>query len=280
MLDTARSSTFDRLFRSNSLGLSRFADAIYIKECVAPSSWTLPSHASLFTGMYPSEHGSHETKSVKSLDIGKIKLRHKTIVGDLKKIGYKTYGISANPYIHPIYGFDEFDYFREESYFTDMHGSVLEIAGSLKPLVAKYRNMAVDDTDSNMGKILKLARIIGKEDPGLLLNMIASGVVLTPIAALKKINAKYIDGWPVEKGGKSIVKNIKSLKLRKPFFLFVNLMEAHDPYIGKKGLDFNWSTPFMKRKVSAQLIERWKRIYDVGMRKAADYSCQIIKEVL
>ncbi|MDE1762535.1 MAG: sulfatase-like hydrolase/transferase, partial [Candidatus Micrarchaeota archaeon] len=43
---------------------------------------------------------------------------------------------------------------------------------------------------------------------------------------------------------------------------------------------FNWSTPFMKRKVSAQLIERWKRIYDVGMRKAADYSCQIIREIL
>ncbi|MDE1850798.1 MAG: hypothetical protein KGH54_03330, partial [Candidatus Micrarchaeota archaeon] len=66
--------------RSGSIQLKKFRDAIYIRECIAPSSWTLPSHASLFTGMYPSEHGSHETKSVKSLDIGKIKLRHKTIV--------------------------------------------------------------------------------------------------------------------------------------------------------------------------------------------------------
>jgi len=34
-------------------------DALIFENCVANSPWTLPSHASLFTGLYPTEHGSH-----------------------------------------------------------------------------------------------------------------------------------------------------------------------------------------------------------------------------
>ena len=31
-------------------------DSLVFEQCIAPSSWTLPSHASLFTGLYVSEH--------------------------------------------------------------------------------------------------------------------------------------------------------------------------------------------------------------------------------
>ncbi|MDE1856333.1 MAG: sulfatase-like hydrolase/transferase [Candidatus Micrarchaeota archaeon] len=280
VMDTVRSSTFERLMKSKSLKLSKLGDYVYIRDCIAPSSWTLPSHASLFTGMYPTEHGAHETKEVKSLDIARIKLRHKTIVGDLRKLGYTTYGISANPYIHPIYGFDEFNHFEEESYFTDVHGSVVEISKDLKPAVARYRNTALTDADSTLSKVVKLVGAIGKEDPALLLNVVASGIVLTPQAALKKFRAKYIEGWPVEKGGSSIVRKIRAMELKKPFFFFVNLMEAHDPYIGKKGQDFNWSTPFMKKKVDPALVEKWKRTYDFGVKRASDYCYQIVEKLV
>lgn len=280
VLDTVRFDTFNKLLKERNLKLSSLEGFVQLENCIAPSSWTLPSHASLFTGMYPSEHGAHETRSVKSLDIDKIKLKSSTIVSELKDLGYKTYGVSANPYVHPIYGFDEFDHFNEESYFTDIFGSIFEISREIKPEVAKYRNVLVDDTDSNITAMLKLAKGIGRENPALLLDMIASGVMLTPVAAIKKLKAKYIEGWPIEKGGKNAIQTIDSMRLKKPFFLFVNLMEAHDPYIGKKGMDFNWSTPFLKEKVSEVMVKRWRDAYHIGLRKASDYAYAIVKYIL
>lgn len=279
-MDTVRASTFEEQMRSKATKLAKNSDFIYIKECIAPASWTLPSHASIFTGMYPSEHGSHEAKDVKGLDIEKIKLKKRTFLADLKEIGYETHGISANPYIHPIYGFVDFDHFKEESYFTDMHGRVLEISNELKPLVAKYRSRLIGENEGNISVILKLVKTIGVEDPALLMNMIASGIALTPIAALKKFRAKYIEGWPVEKGGSNIVKGIAATKFKKPFFLFVNLMEAHEPYAGKKELDFSWATPFLKQKASRQVTENGKRIYKYAVKKAGDYSYKIAEQVL
>ncbi|MDE1846117.1 MAG: sulfatase-like hydrolase/transferase [Candidatus Micrarchaeota archaeon] len=279
-MDTARASTFEEHMRAKSVRLAKRNDFVYIKECIAPASWTLPSHASIFTGLYPKQHGAHETKSIKGLNIDQIRLRLGTFLSDLKQIGYTTYGISANPYIHPIYGFDEFDHFREESYFTDMHGRVLEISNELKPKVSKYRNMVIGENDSNLAVIMKLVRKIGVDDPALLMNMIASGIVLTPIAALKKFKAKYIEGWPVEKGGSNIVNEIRNTKFGKHFFLFVNLMEAHEPYIGKKELDFSWATPFLKEKIDRAALEKGKRIYNYAVKKAADYAYEIAEEAI
>lgn len=35
--------------------------AVYTR-CFAPACWTIPSHASMFTGLYPSQHGAYEGK--------------------------------------------------------------------------------------------------------------------------------------------------------------------------------------------------------------------------
>ncbi|MGC8676566.1 MAG: sulfatase-like hydrolase/transferase, partial [Candidatus Micrarchaeia archaeon] len=158
--DTLRADAFDVLeSKRGEFGNMGFS---FYKHCIAPASWTLPSHASLFTGMYPSSHGAHETKRIKALDIDRIKLKMPTLVSDLKQKGYATYAISANPYVNPVYGFDEFDKFFEESYFTDVFGSTVEVANKLKPLISKYRNLY----GANAAKI---AVNVLKEDPDLFL---------------------------------------------------------------------------------------------------------------
>jgi arylsulfatase A-like enzyme len=40
-------------------------DALIFENCIANSSWTLPSHASILTGLYPTEHGCHGNINVK-----------------------------------------------------------------------------------------------------------------------------------------------------------------------------------------------------------------------
>ncbi|MBW1855592.1 MAG: sulfatase [Deltaproteobacteria bacterium] len=65
VLDTVRADRLS-IYRSphithrTSKNLEEFSgDALIFENCIATSSWTLPSHASLFTGLYPSEHGMH-----------------------------------------------------------------------------------------------------------------------------------------------------------------------------------------------------------------------------
>ena len=271
VMDTMRLDAFSNIesrFKSfEKLGLDS------LNNCIAPSSWTLPSHASLFTGMYPSEHGSHETTKIKSLDIEHISLKVPTFIKDLNAIGYSSYGISANPYVHPVYGFKDFSFFHEESYFTDIFGSVVEVSEKVKPRILKYRNAYGND-------IIKLSHAMLKEDPNLFFEAAGSALTLTPKAFLKKARAKLIDGWPIEKGGKNSVKLVKGMDFKKQYFLFVNLMEAHDPYIGKKGMDMNWSTPFQKKPVEEKLIEQWKRLYDGASLKAYRYAAEIVKSMI
>ena len=73
------------------------------ENAVAPSPWSLPSHASIFTGEYPHEHGSNRFGD--SVDT--------PLVTELSDRGYTTYGVSANGFASQRTGFhEEFDEFR------------------------------------------------------------------------------------------------------------------------------------------------------------------------
>ncbi|MGC8776737.1 MAG: sulfatase-like hydrolase/transferase [Candidatus Micrarchaeia archaeon] len=268
VLDSLRLDVFKELDKKRSLaGFQR------LEECIAPAPWTLPSHASLFTGMYPSEHGAHETKEVKSLNIEKIKLRKKTFIDDLNRLGYHTYAVSANPYVHPIYGFNDFREFIEETYFTDILGYTIEVPKKLKPLFAKYR-------ERYGGNFFKIGFAMLRDDPKLITKTIylPETGLLTLKNISKKIKAKLIDGWPLEKGGKNIVKRVREMDLREPFMLFINMMEPHDPYVGVKK-DVDWSTSFMKSQPSEKDVIHWKRLYYKASAKALQYADAIVSNL-
>ncbi len=273
VLDTLRLDEFRKLWRSGSLSkLGRF---IVLDSCIAPAPWTLPSHASLLTGMYPSKHGAHETRSVKALDIEKIKLRKRTMVSDLKDIGYTTYCISANPYVHPLYGFDEFDFFKEESYYTDLAGHAIEVPKRLKPLLSKYR-------ERYGGSFVKIGFAMLRDDPALITEI--TGLPMTGYLTfrnlLRKLRAKAIEGWPLEKGGHNTVAMVRAQKFKEPFFLFINIMEAHDPYMSGKGKDMKWYSSFLKEGPGQELVSKWKRLYAKASRMGYGYAAEIVEELV
>lgn len=81
--------TLDRLAR----------EGVRYTSAWAPESWTLPSHASLFTGLFPSSHGAHNG--------GYVLPGHlPTLAGRLRDAGYVTLGWSANPWVGPASGLD------------------------------------------------------------------------------------------------------------------------------------------------------------------------------
>ena len=84
-------------------------NSIIYNNAIAPAPWTIPSHASLFTGKYASEHKIHESDEIKDSDLN-ISMNHNkfpTIAEKLNKDGYNTLGISANVNIVPGGGFDK-----------------------------------------------------------------------------------------------------------------------------------------------------------------------------
>jgi len=103
------------------------AEGMRYNNAFTMTSWTLPSHASLFTGLYPMTHGAHyNEKSELSLntalnDIELTKLFRAyglsteavTLAETLKEAGYATCGVGGGPWLKPLFGlaqgFDEFD---------------------------------------------------------------------------------------------------------------------------------------------------------------------------
>jgi arylsulfatase A-like enzyme len=66
----------------------------------SPAPWTVPAHASLFTGRYPSAHRT---------DCGSLRLpdAETTLAEVLRGAGYRTVGYTANPWLGATYNFQQ-----------------------------------------------------------------------------------------------------------------------------------------------------------------------------
>lgn len=109
VLDTQRRdrlSTYGHT-RETSPNLDRFAaDATLFERAIAPAQWTVPSHTSMFTGLYPGEHGVIQGYT-------HLSGMHPTLAEILRGDGYHTVGFCNNPLVGVLNnglqrGFDHF----------------------------------------------------------------------------------------------------------------------------------------------------------------------------
>jgi len=98
-------------------------------DVTAPSPWTLPSHATMLTGLYPSRHGvkSHETR---------LASETVTLAEEFQAAGYQTFAVvnSHNlgaPQFQLGQGFERFEYLTET--FSDKEGQLR--TGNMGPVV-------------------------------------------------------------------------------------------------------------------------------------------------
>jgi arylsulfatase A-like enzyme len=95
VLDTVRAGNVSSYgyTRPTSPEIERLAaEGALFLDATAPSTWSLPSHASLFTGRYPSSHGAHGEHRY-------LDARYPTLAQVLERRGYETFCITANPWI-------------------------------------------------------------------------------------------------------------------------------------------------------------------------------------
>jgi arylsulfatase A-like enzyme len=86
-------------------------------QCRSTAPWTVPSHASMFTGLFPFEHGCDAyRKEDKIIDTRPLDPSQCTLAEALKEAGYRTGGFAANTiYLSEKFGFAQgFDTYRAE----------------------------------------------------------------------------------------------------------------------------------------------------------------------
>ncbi|ELY41186.1 sulfatase, partial [Natronorubrum tibetense] len=105
VLDTARAKSSGP---KTSPTLNRLAnEGTSFTNAFATAPWTLPSHASMFTGTYSSEHGTHGDHTYLDEEL-------RTLAESFADSGYETIGVSNNTWITEEFGFDRgFDELRK-----------------------------------------------------------------------------------------------------------------------------------------------------------------------
>lgn len=182
------------------------------KYAISPSSWTFPSHASMFTGLYPSEHDALGVdKSNQYLDQKNI-----TLAEVLKKQGYSTVAFSNNSWISNVFGltkgFDE-SHIIFNKFF---HGNVLDMDHFSKN--RKYK--------SGIRRFLEMGKAILTE--GNPLKNIANGI-LVKFSRFQYVHLFMDDG--ANETNYNVKKWICDNKKKCPFFMFINYMECHEKYL-------------------------------------------------
>lgn len=214
VVDTLRKDAI-RFQQAENDNTNYFRDFTIYSNCIATSPWTVPSHVSLFTGKYPLEHRIHETKTFKlpeqfAINDTKSPLKEETIFQKLRKDGYSNYGISTNVNLRPgtIFerGFDLFQYFEFPFSQIDYDNFLTKISDELGAF--------------SSGKIIvELAKHRRFKE------------ILEIYKRRRNVNrTSDVLGYPKEKGATHILRQLENSSIIKPFTLFLNIMEMHEPY--------------------------------------------------
>ncbi len=216
VLDTVRADhlSLHGYHRPTSPTLERLATkGIRFDEARATAPWTLPSHASMFTGRWP-----HEL-AVKWMT--PLSTNSPTLAEYLGSHGYATAGFVGNTlYCSYDTGLDR-GFTRYQDYVLDLDqlGSLRmallvdrACAGVSSFGLTLYRNLGEGPSRSWLESLLRPLLATGRKNAGL-------------------INREFLD-WLSQRQ-----------EPRRPFFAFLNYFDAHSPYLPPEGTGFRFGLP-------------------------------------
>lgn len=191
-------------------------------RCFAPACWTIPSHASMFTGLYPSQHGAHEGNFFLNDNI-----QH--LVPALKMAGYQTYGISSNGLVSPASGlcrgFDSFIDFGNRNFYQFLGKK----PKSNKSLGDVYNRLSTAPIEEKMKIIFKYATDSEKlkkfaiECSQIIQRRVHNWCRPTPFTNSSKFTQRSVGLF------KEFLDNHSS-NYQSPYFIFINFIETHAYY--------------------------------------------------
>ncbi|MDA0242187.1 MAG: sulfatase [Chloroflexi bacterium] len=246
VLDTQRA---DRLGcygyqRPTSPNLDQFADrAVVFEQAIAPAQWTIPSHASMFTGLYPTAHQVTQSNQMLGADVPHL-------VETLGKMGYETVGFCNNPLVGVLdngfqRGFEQF-----------------YVYGGAFPERPHFRRASKWSTLREQGQRLlhriahPIQNFFGRSELAFSISLHAW---LTPLWA-NFINFKGQN----ERSVGDLVhylerRDANTAETEQPLFLFLNLMETHLPFYPPQRF-VDQMAPYMREDTAARHAQaQWNK---------------------
>jgi len=173
------------------------SDTATFKRAFASAPWTLPSHASLFTGTTPSKHGAHAGHK----HLGDT---YATLAEVLSDEGYETVAASNNTWISEEFGFDRgFETFYKTWQYVQSDTDLGKIARQ----------------EEGVEKLRKAARALFEGNP---ITNLANAVYGQFFRKSEDDGAARTNEW--------IENWLDERDESRPFFLFVNYLEPHLEY--------------------------------------------------
>ncbi len=213
------------------------------EQCRAASSWSLPSHTSMFTGTLPSEHGIHAEAFDASFDFGDVD-REDTFLGRLPD--HRTVGLSANSYINTAFGFDAwFDDWGDYSIGSHTGESLFTEGISVNQF------MKESDEPNALRRYRDFLRTcLSHEHPA---KSAANGVWTLVGDHVKRLPVPEF----VDDGASNITKRaVEQADEPGPFFLFANYMDAHTPL--RNLVQHDTSMHDVPNSWSSKEIDKWE----------------------
>ncbi len=253
VLDCARADRFDAAL-ADTPGLpflrSLRPEVLEFAAAVSPGSWTVPGHASLFTGLYPWDHGAHSRTGPRLLP------GPETIAEALGRAGYRTALFSGNAYVQSATGlsrgFEKAVWGGAREFFLRFEGADrpsspdLGAAGPVHDLShesaapSPFRQFAIDALSRAPAFWDGLNRVGGK------------------MRGTSGETARSVCPW-IEP---ELERWLASQPAEAPVFVFVNLIEAHEPYLADAGFEVGakrWLGYAGARQDSVLWVQgRWK----------------------
>lgn len=219
MLDTARGDIVDSLPLTGA-NLGALVDfrkqCLLSSEAYSPSTWTYPSHASLFTGLYPWENSSLST------EFAPLRSDYPHLAGILGSLGYRTISLSANPLVSPWTGlaapFQTAFWSHWWHLFLRVPPLTSPVGNGHAKLVAPPPRRALP---SNLFTLVKRS-LLRHPAVASQLSRVAGNVLDTEDDLRDEV-----DPW-IEHAFSSWLRQQSP---ETPVFAFINLMEAHEPYV-------------------------------------------------
>ncbi|MBB6646608.1 sulfatase [Halobellus sp. MBLA0160] len=219
VMDTARADFVDTQYAEKPVtpNISEIAEeGSSFSSVYSTAPWTLPSHASLLTGTYPSTHCAHAGHKL-------LDSEHTMLQEVLAGSGYETVGVSNNVWVGPSFGFESgFEKFIKG---WELLQSGTDLGG-------------IGLTTNGREQIISIAKNIFRGNP--FKNFINA------------VFARYYMDRELDNGAHRTNRRINSwLGSRedsKPFFLFINYLEPHLEYRPPK----EYAKKFLPETVSYQ----------------------------
>lgn len=246
VLDTQR---VDRLgvyghHRNTSPNIDRFAnEGVVFDQAISPAQWTIPSHASLFTGRYPTAHQVTQSSHSLSPD-----LPHLAEV--MKAAGYETVGFCNNPLV----GILNNGFKRGFEVFYNYGGAIPSLPETSSRLPWPLGKLAEKYTQFLRRISYPIQNFFGQSD---LAFRISLNAWLTPLwsrfANFKGQNARSV------RDVVHYLRKREEKEAERPLFLFLNLMETHLPFWPPAEF-VDKMAPYLRRSKEARTIMRsWNR---------------------